>query len=153
MEQMEQLPPRTAQDQFCNSCKSDEIFGWRKAGCPALLLTPDYRELVVKSLTETQHVSYMTPGKHLYSCTSLGDFPQDHKCCSPWKKNSRYATAVNQRNNTVRTHIIFLCFLFCLFVVFHCMYACLFFFFFCYHKLVNKDLYIIATWARAPLSG
>jgi len=31
-----------------------------------LYMTPDFRELVVKSLTETQHVSYTTPGKHLY---------------------------------------------------------------------------------------
>ena len=26
MEQMEQLLPRSAQDHFCNSCRSDEIF-------------------------------------------------------------------------------------------------------------------------------
>jgi len=72
---------------------------WRKAGCPALLLTPDFCELV-KSLTETQHVSYMTPGKHLYSCTSLGEIPPRPQILLPLEKISGYATDGNRLPQT-----------------------------------------------------
>ena len=53
--------------------------------------------LTIKSLTETQHASYMTPGKHLYSCTPLEDVPQDRIFCSPWKKI--LATQNNHNHN------------------------------------------------------
>jgi len=44
-QQIKQLLPLTVQDQFCDSCKSDEIFGGSVgggAGRPTLLLAPDF---------------------------------------------------------------------------------------------------------------
>jgi len=57
--------------------------GGREGGCPALLLTPDFRELVVKSLTEIQRVSYMTPRARIFTLAPAS--PQILP--PPWKKN------------------------------------------------------------------
>ena len=91
MEQMEQLLPGLSKTNSVIRANLMRLLeGGREGGCPALLLTPDFRELVVKSLTETHHVSYMTPGNHLYSCT-----PKTTNFAPPGKKISGYAAGLS----------------------------------------------------------